>query len=100
MNASNDMDDDKLLDHLWAIANCDLGELFDSENNILSFDKVPDHVTRCIASFDVTETDEGTRVTRVRIASRLDALERAGYLTSIRAFCDCATFGELDEADA
>jgi hypothetical protein len=99
MDRTNGTDDDKLLDDLWAIAHYDLGELFDSENKILSFDKVPAHFKRCISSFEVTETDDGDRITRVTMESRLGALERLGYHKSIRAFCDCAALGEMDDVD-
>ena len=66
MDTTNDMDESKILKRLVEIIECDLREMFDAENNILSFDKIPDHVKRCIESFDVTESPEGARMIRKR----------------------------------
>lgn len=100
MAIADDMDESKILERLVEIVDCDIRELFDDQDNILPFDKVPDHVRRCIVSFDVTESDQGVRTTRIRMESKIDAIERIGYLKHIRAFCDCASFEVLGEDDS
>ena len=93
------MDESKILERLVEIVNCDIRELFDDQDNILPFERVPDPVRHCIAFFEVIESDEGVRITRVRMESRLGALERMGYLKSIGAFCECANFEVSDDND-
>lgn len=99
MAATTNVDESKIVETLVEIIECDLGELFDDQNNLRSFENVPDHIRRCIASFEVTESDEGAKVTRVRSVSRLGALERMGYLKSVGAFCDCADFEVSHEVE-